>query len=193
MTNIPAGAAPGIAWLKNGLIEHNLDRPAGLIECDIVLDVGCGVRPMNWYKPQRHICVDAHAPYLQRVAAVGGYECLHANALDALRLLKPGAADAIYVLDVIEHMTREDGQELVRLALMAQPRQIVIFTPLGFLPQHGDAWGLGGDHWQEHRSGWLPEDFQGWAIEISRCGPRTELGRGFFAIWTNASATVLAA
>lgn len=175
-----------IDWMANGLVRHNLDRPKGLIECDVIIDVGCGVRPINWYKPQHHVCVEPHLPYLQRIAAVGGYECVHADALTALGRVRPGTAGAIYILDVIEHLPREDGLQLVQLALMAQPQQIVIFTPDGFLKQDGaDPWGLGGDQWQLHRSGWVAEDFPGWAISY--------FGRGFFAIWTNAESSVLAA
>lgn len=186
MIDIPNGSHPGIRWLRNGLAAHELPRPKGLIEVDVVLDLGCGIRPIDWYKPERHVCVDAHKPYVDRVAAAGGYYCVHAEALEALRRLKPGQAGAIYCLDMIEHLTREEGQELINLAQMAQPKQIVFFTPDGFLEQSGpDPWGLGGDHWQEHRSGWTPADFPGWHIEY--------YGRGFLAMWTNASATVLAA
>lgn len=183
---IPPGAHPGIRWLRNGLAAHELPRPKGLLEVDVVLDLGCGIRPIDWYEAKQHVCVDAHKPYLDRVAAVGGYHCVHAEALEALRRVKPGSVDAIYCLDMIEHLTREEGDELVRLMLLAQPKQIVIFTPNGYLEQNGpDPWGLGGEHWQQHRSGWVPEDFPGWSIEI--------YGRGFMAVWTNGSATVLAA
>jgi hypothetical protein len=187
--DIPENARPGIRWRQNGLAAHELPRPKGLIEVDVVLDLGCGIRPIDWYEPERHICVDAHRPYLERLAASGEkYECMQANALDALRSLKPGSIGAIYCLDMIEHLTREDGQELVRLMLMAQPRQIVIFTPDGFLEQDGpDPWGLGGDTWQKHRSGWTPGDFPepAWRIGF--------YGRGFTAMWTNGSDQLLAA
>lgn len=176
---IPAGSHPGIRWLPNGLAAHELPRPKGLIECDIVLDVGCGIRPIDWYVPKKHICIDAHEPYLQRVAASGGpYLCLQANALDAIAKIKPGTVGAIYCLDMIEHLTWEDGRKLVDMMLLAQPRQIVIFTPMGFLEQDGpDPWGLGGDEWQIHRSGWTPANFPDWQIEY--------YGRGFVATWTN--------
>lgn len=187
MIEIPEGAHPGIRWRTNGLAAHELPRPKGLIEVDVVLDLGCGIRPIDWYEPERHICVDAHLPYLQRLAASGeNLECMHGNALDALRNIKPGAVGAIYCLDMIEHLPKIEGQELVRLMLMAQPKQIVIYTPKGFLEQDGpDPWGLGGELWQKHRSGWVPEDFDGWHIEF--------YGRGFTAMWTNGSAQLLAA
>lgn len=184
MIEIPAEARPGIRWLRNGLAAHELPRPQGLVEVDVVLDLGCGIRPIDWYKPRRHVCVDAHKPYVDRVAAVGGYYAVHSDALTALRNLKPGQAEAIYCLDMIEHLTREDGLTLIQLAQMAQPKQIVIFTPNGYHEQNGpDPWGLGGDHWQKHRSGWNPEDFPGWWIEF--------YGHGFMAVWTSGSATIL--
>ena len=48
--------------------------------------------------------------------------------------------------------------------------QVVVFTPLGFLPQacdpgEIDGWGLHGGNWQMHRSGWSPDDFDaGWLV-----------------------------
>jgi hypothetical protein len=50
--------------------------------------------------------------------------------------------------------------------------QIVIFTPLGFMPRHmeseeADGWGLSGSTVQQHRSGWTPEDFNPtWSFHI---------------------------
>ncbi len=83
----------------------------------------------------------------------------------------------IYLLDAIEHMTRPAGELVLKLAKALGPKQIVVFTPKGFLPQEGDAWGLGGEEWQRHRSGWKPEDFPGWYIE-------EYMGMQFFAVWT---------
>lgn len=164
-----------IDWLPNGLIAHNLPPPVGLIKCDTVLDIGAGLRPMQWYKPPRHLCVEPHEPYAQRLAAAG-FVVQVSTAREFLAPMTSGLYEAIYLLDVIEHMTLGEGCEVIKLAIGAGARQVVVFTPLGFLEQHGDAWELGGDEWQEHRSGWTPEDFPGWRIEL--------FGRGFFATWT---------
>jgi hypothetical protein len=40
----------------------------------------------------------------------------------------------------------------------------MIYTPNGFVPQDEDKWGLGQVEWQTHRSGWTPDDFDGWKI-----------------------------
>jgi hypothetical protein len=158
------------------LQRHDLPRPPGLIECEVVLDVGAGIRPMNWFEPAEHICIEPFAPYAERLEAAG-YTVLRATALQAMRAIE-GRVEAVYLLDVIEHMDKEDGRLVIKLAKAVGARQIVVHTPHGFQPQTGDAWGLGGDFWQEHRSGWTPDDFPGWAIHLH------PVDNSFTAVWT---------
>lgn len=91
------------------IVEHNLPRPYGLIECETVLDVGAGVRPMNWYKPTRHICVEPCEQYAKHLTEAG-YEVIGKTALEALRTKRKG--HAVYMLDVIEHMEKDDALEV---------------------------------------------------------------------------------
>jgi hypothetical protein len=140
-----------------------LPRPAGLIEVESVMDIGAGLRPVGWYKPARHICVDPHPPYVAKLADAG-YTVYRMTAREALTSRIIERVDAIYLLDVIEHMTREEGEDAVWEAVAYGAKQVVISTPNGFLAQEGDAWGLGGEEWQKHRSGWTPTDFPGWEI-----------------------------
>ena len=153
------------------ILKHDLPRPEGLIECDVVIDVGAGIRPMQWYVPTRHICVEPYGQYADHLEAAG-YEVIRQTAKEALQVEREG--HAVYLLDVIEHMEKAEGLEVVELAMLGA-RQVVVFTPYGFMQQDHDVWGLGGHHWQTHRSGWLPEEFPGW---------RTQLyDTGFYAIW----------
>lgn len=140
-----------------------LPRPAGLIEVDSVLDIGVGLRPMAWYTPKRYVCVEPHKAYADKLEEAG-YTVERMTADYALRMLAGEKFDAIYLLDVIEHMERDDGLLVLDLAFRMEPKQIIVSTPVGFFPQHGDAWSLGGERWQLHRSGWAPEDFPGWTI-----------------------------
>lgn len=143
-------------------------RPEGLIEVDTVLDIGAGLRPMGWYKPKRHICVEPHPPYAERLKAAG-YEvwCETAqSALDCVLTWPEQSINAVYMLDVIEHMTRAEGEQILRLLPWLEAKQIIVFTPKGFMEQKHDAWNLGGEHWQTHRSGWLPADFPNWRISF---------------------------
>jgi hypothetical protein len=133
---------------------------------------------MPWYRPERHVCVEPFAPYADRLEQAG-YEVLRKTAFDALSSLDLGQFDAVYLLDVIEHMTRPGGGLVLSMAQALGPKQVVVFTPNGFLPQEGDAWGLGGEYWQRHRSGWTPADFPDWKIEPAGVNQ-------FFALWTRA-------
>lgn len=166
----------GVATLENGLVASGLPAPQNLIHGERILDIGAGLRPMPWYKPAAHVCAEPHGPYADRLTAAG-YDTWRVTASQALRLAGQCEFDVIYLLDVIEHMTREDGEKVLKLAQAREPKQIVVFTPIGFLPQEGDAWGLGGEEWQRHRSGWTQADFPGWYTE-------TWGHQQFFAIWT---------
>lgn len=161
---------------------HTLPRPEGLIECDHVLDIGAGIRPMNWYDPSVHICVEPYDVYVDRLRAAG-YEVAQGTALAALRDMqrKNLTTDAIYLLDVIEHMDKDEGLEVIELAKEYARIQVVIYTPWGFVEQTEDEWGLGGDYWQTHRSGWLPEDLPGFDCYEYRPRGETE---GFYGVFT---------
>jgi predicted SAM-dependent methyltransferase len=158
-----------------------LPRPVGLIEVNWVLDIGPGLRPMGWYKPLSHVCVEPHGPYADKLSEAG-YDVCRLDALTALGGFEPGEFDAIYMLDVIEHLERQAGEEVLGRIHELRPKQIVISTPDGFLAQEGDAWGLGGEYWQRHRSGWTPDDFPGWKISRYDNGA---VDGGFTAVWTN--------
>ena len=97
---------------------------------------------------------------------------------------KPEGIGAVFLLDVIEHMEKEDGRRILALAQEVAQEQIVLFTPMGFMEQTYDKWGLGGDYWQLHRSGWTPEEFPGWYIKRRPPGCQ----KGFIAIWNNKTA-----
>lgn len=73
----------------------------------------------------------------------------------------------MFLLDVIEHMEREDG-EAIR-DLLEEFEHAVVFTPLGWCEQsdqNPDPWGYNGGYWQKHRSAWQPEDFSNWKTTV---------------------------
>lgn len=152
-----------------------LEEPPGLIKGDSVLDIGAGLRPMAWYTPAQHMCIEPHRPYAESLWKAG-YNAICDHALHSLRFLTPGVYDSIFLLDVIEHLERDAGEQLLKAVHRLMAKQIVIFTPDGFMPQEHDAWGMGGEFWQTHRSGWVQEDFPGWVTK--------KVGPGFFAVWT---------
>ena len=72
---------------------------------------------------------------------------------DAIEFLRGARGhDMIFCLDMIEHLERPAGEELLRLITARAQRLTVFFTPLGpMLINPPDPTG--------HRSGWWPEDF----------------------------------
>ncbi len=161
--------------LERVILPHTLDPPSGLVECASVLDVGSGVRPFVWYRPVRHTCVEPYGPYCD-VLRDHGHLVLQMTAVEALA---DHGAEAVLLLDVIEHMERDIGEQVLAMARRAATRQVVVYTPNGFLFQDGDPWGYGGHEWQRHRSGWVPGDFPGWMIQL------VNGDKAFFAIWNH--------
>ncbi len=158
--------------------------PEGLEQTAVVLDVGAGLRPICWYKPERHICVEPHKPYCD-VLEAAGYEVWNEMAQWTLTRGDLPAIDTVYLLDVIEHLAKSTGESVLRWAQKVARCQVAVYTPYGFVEQTTDIWGLGGDYWQTHRSGWLPKEFpasRGWRIEYLR--PRLKPHpQGFYATW----------
>lgn len=143
---------------------------------DTVLDIGCGIVPMNYFRPSLHIMMEPYKEYvdilLHRHAEDKSILVFTGKAQKNLPIFTNNSVDSIFILDVIEHFKKEEGFILLDHAERIARKQIVVFTPLGFMPQHAekneaDGWGLSGTSFQEHLSGWLPEDFHGdWKFYI---------------------------
>jgi hypothetical protein len=160
-------------WLPNGLVKSHMPRPKGLIEVENVYDIGAGIRPIQWYRPTRHLCIEPCKQYAEKLA-LAGYEVVQQTGYEFLRHAEP--VEAIYMLDVIEHMEKTEGFETLRLARKKASKQLIVFTPYGYMEQTDDGWGLGEHVWQTHRSGWMPSDFPDYHT--------WRHARGFFAVLT---------
>ena len=137
-----------------------------------ILDVGCGIRPCPLFPCKTHICIEPHGEYIdwlktwkpedREVQIIQG-------TADVINDFDP-ADTTLLMLDVIEHMEKEKGLEILSMAEKFE--QAAIFTPLGFKKQEHpngiDNWGLHGGVWQTHRSGWEPKDFENWNVHIWR-------------------------
>ncbi len=179
--------------LLNGVLEY-------IVETDVVLDIGPGIKPMNYFRPKLHILVEPWGEYSDilsyRHADDKSVLILKSRAIESLVQLQDNSIDSIFLLDVIEHLEKNEGIRLLLEMERVARRQIVIFTPLGFMPQHmedgeKDGWGLSGGKMQEHRSGWTPDDFaEDWHFYICetfhrqnfRSNPLDRPHGAFFAI-----------
>lgn len=142
-------------------------------DVNLTLDIGCGIQPQTLNTTFIHICVDAHNQYLEvlkkKIKKTKGFKTskkflfFNKTVDDIISNFPKKSVDTIFLLDVIEHLEKPKGLELINSFNEIARHQIVIFTPLGFVsqehPDGKDAWGLDGGKWQEHKSGWFPEDF----------------------------------
>jgi hypothetical protein len=168
------------------LREHYYQTPIKLLtsieklirETDVVLDIGCGIKPMNYFNPKLHIMADPCKEYINiltfQYAGDKSKLILLQNALSILKEMADNSIDSIFLLDVIEHIDKEEGFKIIAECERVAREQIIIFTPLGFMPQHIDkdgidAWGLNGGTFQQHISGWTPADFDSaWSMHICK-------------------------
>ncbi len=165
---------PVIEWCSKSEL---LGRAKAQIQAaSVVLDIGCGIRPQSLIRANVHVCVEPSAEYVQLLKQnLKGSSILVVPlpALEALIALPDRSIDSIFLIDVIEHMPKEVGLEVLKECKRVSRCQVIVFTPLGFMPQHihagqSDGWGMQGGAWQQHKSGWYPEDFPDWKLIVCK-------------------------
>jgi len=123
----------------------------GLSDCSSVLDLGCGPNsPLGALKfVAKRVGVEPFGPYLELARARGTHDEFHQKLITDLDF-EPNSFDAVIMIDVIEHMTEEDGLVAMKLAEKWARKKVVINSPNGFIAQKS----LDGNPLQEHKSGW---------------------------------------
>ncbi len=145
------------------LLKNKYDHVRYRILClqfrpvDVLMDIGCGKRPQDIVPVRKtHYAIDpmvgetegGSRPPLVRVSG---------DWAMALQLARENRVDCVTLMDVIEHLPKEEGHRLLAETERLVP-QIIVFTPLGFLEQEDGVWNT-------HRSGWEPGDFgPGWTV-----------------------------
>lgn len=136
-----------------------------LRSAEVCLDIGPGVRPQRLLQCQVHMLVEPYPAYAEKLLAA--YPAKPIFCQDGLTYLQQAlskSVDTVFLLDVIEHLEKVDGLRLLEHAIRVARAQVVVFTPLGFMPQHyteSFTWeGVAHSELQNHRSGWLPSEFE---------------------------------
>ncbi len=166
-----------IYWLETDELFPTVRKQ--LKQADIILDIGCGILPQNMIQPQVHICCEPFEQYVEHLKKKieneqsRYYVVINASWADAVRLFPSKSVDTVFLLDVIEHLEKNEATQLLKATEDIAKKQIAIYTPLGFVPQTHldgkDAWGLDGGKWQEHKSGWTPEEFDiSWDVYVAK-------------------------
>jgi len=172
---IELGPTASVRWYERDRLD--LEARKRIVPADVALDVGCGIRPQSLMAPKLLICCDPHREYIEllRHRFAGRHDVLLVNlpGESLVQALPDQSVDSVFLLDVLEHLPKGAGKELLAGCARIARKQVVAFTPLGYLEQDcafgaRDAWGLRGGAWQTHRSGWNPEDFDS-SWEVLAC------------------------
>lgn len=131
-----------------------------------ILDVGCGQGyPMQLLKISKKDLkatgVDLFEEYLREAKKLGVYEKLVKS--DVMKLpFKSKTFDTVICLQVIEHLPKKDGIELIKRLEDIAKYQVIVTTPLGYF-DHPDM-----DHnkLQRHLSGWEDKDFEEYGYKV---------------------------
>jgi len=133
-----------------------------LVGCDTVLDLGCGhLSPIHRCNIPFSVGVELSEPSLQESKRKG----IHSQYIKAdIRRLefKPKSFDAVIAVDVLEHLTKDEGTELLGKMEQWAKKKVIITTPNGYLRQ--DAYE--NNPLQEHRSGWDVKELENLGFRV---------------------------
>lgn len=150
-------------WLKKAyhkvFIQWNQIVEKELKECESILDVGCGANSqIQFFKIKRYaIGIDIDRKSLEKARDKKTHDkYIHGNILEIDKMFSPKSFDAVIALDVIEHLEKEQGFQLIKKIERIARKRTIIFTPNGFLAQEA----YDNNKHQEHLSGWEIEELK---------------------------------
>lgn len=137
-----------------------------------VLDLGCGKNPpiLDIVRPLRYLGVDAHRESIDyatensRRKEFVNCEFTCARLEDVV--VDPNSFDVVLMIDVIEHLDKRLGTELLLKAMNCAKHALYVTTPNGFLKQDP----YDSNDYQQHLSGWTVQDFRKLGFETIRGG-----------------------
>lgn len=153
-------------------------------ECRLTLDVGCGnYSRLSAFRPQiTTVGIDAFPEAIEAAKAQGVHDhyiladILTENLNDLLADFGGRKFDLVTLYDVIEHLPKRLGYELLEKCEQLSSKYVLLQTPNGFLEQGPE---FGNEH-QRHLSGWFPHDFEGLGYKVYGT-TGTNLLRGYAA------------
>lgn len=125
-----------------------------------ILDVACGLSLRSKYIPaSARVGVDIYDEYFSHIESNVPYIVVKHDVRKLSDIFPPKSFDLVIALDIIEHVTKEEGLNLIATCERIARKAVIFETPLGYIPQNIDILGYGGDEWQTHRSAWQTNDF----------------------------------
>jgi SAM-dependent methyltransferase len=153
-------------------------------DCQTALDIGCGhMSRLSQFRPRiRTAGLDAFPAALAKARELGQHDdylladVINFNPETLLEKFNGRRFDLVTMFDVIEHLPKRQGFELLEKCERLTDKYILVQTPNGFLeqgPEHGN-------ELQRHLSGWFAHDFEGLAYSVY--GTATKLLKGYWGM-----------
>ena len=148
---------PNVAW-------WNLDKGGRSI-----LDLGCGqgtaMKFINRYQKFLTLGVDIFMPYLRECKGQGTHN--EYVLCDILSLPFQGKSfDIVLCMEVLEHLPKEEGLELIKAIEGIARKQLIITTPVGMYKQEA----FSDNPHQKHRSAWSPGELTKLGFKVRGLG-----------------------
>lgn len=126
--------------------------------CSSLLDLGCGSNsPISKFslKIPYRVGVDIFdkSIWLSKKNNIHN-EYIKIDILNIENKFEEKSFDCVIAIDLIEHFSKEDGLNLLRIMEKISKKKVVISTPNGFVPQNE----YDGNRYQAHLSGWTYEE-----------------------------------
>lgn len=146
-----------------------------------VLDLGCGEGSLMQFLSKGESWqitgVDIYKKAIQTASKRNAYFKLVKG--DLLKTIKNkrliSKYDVVFFSQVIEHVTRKQGEQILEEIEKLAKKRIIVGTPRGFMEQPHEF--LDGNPHQIHKSGWSIEDFSSRGYKV--------YGVGFLPIWSH--------
>lgn len=153
--------------------EAYIARLAGRPECKSAVDIGCGDRSfISRFRPRiKTVGLDAFEGAIERSKQLDlhdGYILANVIETPLERLLEMNGGerfDIVVLSDVIEHLPKAMGLDLLQKCEALTSKFIILQTPNGFVEQGPEF----GNIYQRHLSGWFPHDFAGLGYTVAGC------------------------
>jgi len=162
-----------IPFTTSNILYRSLDRSA-----QTVLDIGCGrgvpahlvLRRCSHYYL---VGLDIFEPYVRECQKSGSHEALILGDARRLPFSKSKPFDIVFLVEVIEHLDKQEAQQVLEAAEEICRKQIILTAPVGFLRQQAYDSNL----YQEHKSAWNPAEFKRMGYKVRGVGIRRVWGR----------------
>lgn len=134
-----------------------------LRNCSTILDLGCGYNsPVQFFGDHKELTgVEIFKPYLIESQK----KALHQHYIheDVRKVnFDPRSFDAVFCSEVLEHMSHEEGEQLLNKMSTWARKKVIITTPNGWILQDT----YDNNQYQRHESGWITDELRAYGFKV---------------------------